>query len=89
MKARTFFEAIGRSCRSRGFDWSATKRIAGGSGSVLAFYGLPKFAQQAVARGHLLQPACVSNCVVITRCRFKVINGLPIWVADADGSGSR
>jgi hypothetical protein len=27
----------------------------------------------------------VSNCV-ITRCRFKNINGLPIWVADADGS---
>lgn len=55
MKARVFFEAMGQSCRSRGHNWGATKILCGGRRSTLGFYDLPKFAQEAIARGHLLQ----------------------------------
>lgn len=48
MKARTYFEAWGQSLRSRGVPWHLAKRITN-------LYALPPFAQQAIARGHMLQ----------------------------------
>lgn len=48
MKARAWFEARGRSMRSRGFDWAQAKQAIG-------LYALPVWARRAFARGHLMQ----------------------------------
>lgn len=48
MKARVRFEAWGQSMRSRGFPWWLVKKVTN-------FYSLPAFAQEAIARGHMLQ----------------------------------
>lgn len=56
MKARHYFEALGRSYRSRGLGWSLAKAAVG-------LHSLPKFAQEAFARGHLLQGP-IYSCTV-------------------------
>jgi hypothetical protein len=48
MKARVWFEAQGQSLRSRGYTWPEVK-------ALLRLYQLPRWAQSAVARGHLNQ----------------------------------
>lgn len=48
MKARIWFEAQGRSMKSRGINWFDAKRLIG-------IHSLPEFAKKAFARGHLLQ----------------------------------
>jgi hypothetical protein len=48
MKARVWFQAQGQRMRSRGFNWHEAKVLIG-------LYSLPRWAQQAVARGHLNQ----------------------------------
>lgn len=48
MKARVWFEAQGQRMRSRGYNWHEAKVLIG-------LYSLPKWAQQAFARGNLLQ----------------------------------
>jgi hypothetical protein len=48
MKARVWFEAQGQRLRSRGFNWHQAKVLIG-------LYSLPRWAQSAVARGHLNQ----------------------------------
>lgn len=48
MKASVWFEAQGRSMKSRGINWFDAKRLIG-------IYSLPAFAKKAFARGHLLQ----------------------------------
>jgi hypothetical protein len=46
MKARAWFEARGQSLRARGVTWQELKFLTG-------LYRLPKFAQSALARGHM------------------------------------
>lgn len=48
MKAKTWFESRGRAMRSAGYTWPEVKR-------TLNLYALPKWAQSAIARGHMLQ----------------------------------
>jgi hypothetical protein len=46
MKARVWFEAQGQSLRARGYNWTDLKVL-------MRLYELPKFAQSALARGHI------------------------------------
>ena len=66
MKARAWFEARGRSMRSRGLSWAQAKQAIG-------LYALPGWAQAAVARGHLLQDARRSPALRALRERARAI----------------
>ena len=48
MKARKWFESRGQSLRSQGFTWHEAKILT-------RLYTLPRWAQAAIARGHMLQ----------------------------------